>query len=121
MKTELEKIHKIMGIVIELYEMDPEYFKDCFFNMYYQMKKKNIVDEKSYGDDDLKKRIHSALNYVGVLTKGKKAQEAREPVDIGTAFNIAYRSNKLDKDLWIQVTNACRAFKSAKKTKFKDI
>ena len=35
--------------------------------------------------------------------------------------SIAYRSNKLDKDLWIQVTNACRAFKSAKKTKFKDI
>lgn len=120
MKTELQKIHKIMEIVIELYEMDPDYFKHCFFDMYYQMKKKKIVDDNSCGDVDLKRRIHSALNFIKPLVTGQKACEYKHPVDSGTAFNIAYKTNRLNKDLWVKVTNACRAFKSAKKTKFKD-
>jgi hypothetical protein len=103
-----------MGIVIELYEMDPEYFKDCFFNMYYQMKKKKMIDERSYEDEDLKRRIYSSLNFFKKLVK-------EDGVEIGKAFNIAYRTNNIDKQLFTDVTNSCRSFKSSKKTKFKDI
>lgn len=114
MKNDFHKFHKIMGIVVELYEMDPEYFRDCFFNMYYQMKTKKVIDEASHGDEELKKKIWSAVNFFRKL-------RSEDKMEAGKAFNIAYKSNNIDKALFSSVANACRAFKGAKNTKFKDL
>ena len=112
MKTDMQKLHKIMEIAIELYEMDPEYFTHEFFDMYYQMKKKSVIDELCNGDEELKRRIWSASNFFKELLK------------IGTppgkAFNIAYRSKNVDKEIFSSVVNKCRAFRGVKKTRFKD-
>jgi hypothetical protein len=105
---------KLMAIIDGMYEEDPKYCVDCIFDAYYQFKKKKVVDERSYGDDDLKKRIWDAVNLFKHLVNDKKENPDK-------AFHIAYRTYKIDRDLFMGITNAFRALKSAKKTKFKDL
>lgn len=114
MKTEIQKITKIFEIMTELYEMNPKYFIDCFFDMYFQMKKKAVIDERSYGNEELKKQLWNAVNLFNHLVRDKK-----EPAE--KAFTIAYKKFKVDKDILSGVINSCRAFKSAKKTRFKNL
>ena len=88
MISELQKFNKIISIVTELYEDDPKYFIDCFFNMYFQMKKKKVIDERCNGNENTKRKIWSAVNFFNELIKEKSLSN-------GEAFNIAYRSKKL--------------------------
>lgn len=115
MKSDIQKFTKIIEIAGELYEDNPKYFVDCFFNMYFQMKKKKVIDERCYGDKESVKKVWSAVNYFNKLIKEKSVPSS------GEAFNLAYRTKKVDKDLFNGVINSCRAFKSAKKTKFKNL
>lgn len=83
---EIKKVQKVIEIALELYEMDPKYFVDCFFNMYYQMKKKAKVEEVCNGNVDDIRRTWGALNYFKTLSNdyndGEKAQIA------GNKYNV---------------------------------
>jgi hypothetical protein len=114
MKSDVAKFVKLTSILAEMYNDDPKYCVDCFFNAYYQFKKKKVIDERSCDDPDLKKRIWDAVNLFKYLINEKKIHKDK-------AFHIAYRTHKVDRDLFTGVINAFRAFKSAKKTKFKDL
>ena len=113
MKSELGKFLKILDITREMYEADPKYFVDCFFNMYYQMKKKVTVDVICKGDEDLIKRTWSTLNFIKSMTS------KRQPV--AEALVIACKHyNTEEKDIQ-KIIFKFQAFKSTKKTKFKDL
>lgn len=114
MKSDIQKFTKIVEIMSELYESDQKYFIDCFFDMYYQMKKKITVTERCYGDNDLISRVWSALNLFQYLVN-----EKNEPVE--KSFTIAYRKYNIDSELFKRLLNSFKAFKSAKKTRFKDL
>jgi hypothetical protein len=114
MKSEMKKFAKIMDIIAEMYDENPKYCIDCLFDAYYQFKKKKTIDERSYGDPDLKKKLWAAINLFKHLVN-----DQNEPPD--KAFHVAYRTHGVDRDLFTGVTNSFRAFKSAKKTKFKDL
>ncbi len=114
MKSEMKKFAKIMDIIAEMYDENPKYCIDCLFDAYYQFKKKKTVDERSYGDPELKQQIWDACDLFNHLVTKKKVHPDK-------AFHIAYRTHKIDRDLFTGVTNSFRAFKSAKKTKFKNL
>lgn len=111
---EMKKLVKIIDIIVEMYDENPKYCIDCLFDAYYQFKKKKVVDERSYGDPELKQRIWDAINLFKHLVNDQKVHPDK-------AFHIAYRKHKVNRDLFTSVTNSFRAFKSAKKTKFKDL
>ena len=111
--SEIKKFQKIIEIVAELYTMDPEYFKDCFFNMYYQMKKKNTVDEFCEGDEEKIKDIWNTLNfYQSMCRKGQNKDQA---------FEVACNYYKVEQAHIKKIINKFLGFKGVKKTRFKDI
>jgi uncharacterized protein YjhX (UPF0386 family) len=107
-------MHKINEIIIELYEEDSKYFIDCFFNMYYQMKKKKVVDEKCYGDPDTIYRMWETLNRYKYYVNRKGMNPTTAALKACKAFNI-------DVEDFHRVINSFKAFKSAKKTRFKKL
>ena len=112
--SELKKFSKIIEIAAELYESDPKYFIDCFFDLYYQIKKREVVNEKCNNDKDKIKAMWEALNLFKYL-----ATEKNEPSQ--KAFCIAYRNFNVDPDLFKEVINSFNSYKSAKKTRFKNL
>jgi len=113
-KSLLERFSKIVSIAGELYEDNPKYFIDCFFNAYYQVKKKKVVDEKCNGDPELISRVWDALNLFKHLVNDQKE-------DPGKAFNISYRKYGINKHLFQSILNSFKAYKSSKSTKFKGL
>ena len=106
-----KRVSKAIEILGELYEDDPKYFVDCFFDMYYQIKKKKAVDERCKNPDEVK-LVWEALNLFKYLVKEKDE-------DPNKAFVIAYRKFDVDKELLSGVLNSFKAYRGAKKTKFK--
>lgn len=112
--TELQKLHKINEIVIELYEENPKYFIDCFFNMYYQMKKKKVVDEKCYNNSDAIYRMWETLDRFKYHVNIKGTHPTK-------AAKLACKAFNVDINDFHKVVNSFKAFKSAKKTRFKKL
>jgi len=114
MKTEIQKYLKIMDITREMFEMDPEYFADCLFNMYYQMKKKNTVDLYCKENPTVTvKQVWSTMNFMKSMTsKGQPIEDA---------LFIACNHYETDPSGIKSLINKFQAFKSTKKTKFKDL
>ena len=111
--SEIKKYLKIMDITREMYEMDPKYFVDCFFNMYYQMKKKNTVDEYCKVNPYTVEQIWSTLNFIkSMADKGQS---------IDDALFIACDHYETDPSGIRSIINKFQAFRSSKKTKFKDL
>lgn len=107
-----KRVGKAIEILGELYEDDPQYFVDCFFDMYYQMKKKKTVDDKCKHDTDKVKAVWAALNLFKHLVVDKNEHPDK-------AFVIAYRTHKVEKELLSSVVSSFKAYRGAKKTKFK--
>jgi len=110
---DFEKFHKLMGIVGELYFEDPKYFIDCFFNLYYQMKKKQVIDKKCNFDEDLIKRTWASINFFKKMVQEKENE--------GKALIIACNYYKVNSNNITDILRSIKSYKSSKKTKFKEL
>ena len=107
-----KRVSKAIEILGEMFDDDPKYFVDCFFDMYYKVKKKKSVDEKCDFNPDKIKQVWSALNLFKHLVKDQGENPDK-------AFIIAYRTHKVEKELLSSVLSSFKAYRGAKKTKFK--
>ena len=114
MKTDIEKFTKLMGVLGEMYDIDSKYCVDCFFNMYYQFRRKIIVEEKCNYNDDLIKKAWEAINRYEFLTI--KKHESRDK-----AFSICLNTYKIEQQLLNSIIRSFEATRGTKKTKFKNL
>jgi len=114
MKTDIEKFTKIMEILGEMYDIDSKYCIDCFFDMYYQFKRKIIVEEKCSYNDDLIKKMWEAINRYEYLTVKK-----HEPKD--KSFAICMSTFNVDRQIFNGILRSFDATKGTKKTRFKKL
>lgn len=112
-KTNIDRFSKIMEIVAEMYQEDPKFFIDGFFDMYYKLKRKETIDVMCNGDKEAIKQTWAALNFF------KKMVEERKNPD--EAAIIACKHYKLSIDQLHTLMAKFKAFRGAKKTKFKDL
>lgn len=113
-KTDIEKFTKIIEILGELYDVDSKYFVDCLFNMYYQFKRKVIVEEKCGYNDELIKKMWEAINRYEYLIDKKDENKDK-------TFAICINTYHVDRQLFNSILRSFEATKGTKKTKFKDL
>lgn len=109
---EINNWFDIIKLTWELYQINPVYFKHCFFNMYYQIKKKNSVDIKCHGDKDKIKKVWKTLYEFQRLVNIKK--ESKE-----LACSKACRKYGIEQSLLHSLIGSFNALKGHKKTRFK--
>jgi hypothetical protein len=114
MKTEIEKFTKIIEIFGEMYDINSKYCIDCFFNMYYQFRRKVIVEERCNYNDELIRKVWGAINRYDFLTDQK--HEAKDK-----AVAICLNTFNIDGQLFNSILRSFEATKGTKKTKFKDL
>lgn len=114
MKTEIEKFRKLIDVLGEMYDIDSKYCVDCFFNMYYQFRRKVIVEEKCNYSDELIKKMWEAVNRYEFLTEQKHESKDK-------AFAICLNSFDVDQQKFNSILRAFEGTKGTKKTKFKDL
>jgi hypothetical protein len=113
-KTDIEKFVKLETILSEMYDINSKWCVDCFFNMYYQFKRKIIVEEKCDYKDDLIKQMWQAINRYEYLAN-------EENVPKGKAFMIAYHTYKVDRKIFNSILRSFEATLGTKNTKFKGL
>lgn len=114
MKTDIEKFRKLIDVLGEMYDVNSKWCVDCFFNMYYQFKRKIIVEEKCEYQDDLIKQMWEAINRYEYLTDEKNESK-------GKAFVICLNTYKVDQKIFNSILRSFEATKGTKSTKFKDL
>jgi len=114
MKTDIEKFTKLMEILGEMYDIDSKYCVDCFFNMYYQFKRKIIVEEKCNYKDEIIEKMWEAINRYEFLTNQKHEHKDK-------AFAICLSTYSVDEQLFNSILRSFEATKGTKRTKFKNL
>ena len=114
MKSDVAKFTKLMGILAEMYSDDPKYCIDCFFDAYFQFRKKNAVDLYcSSNPQYTPKQVWATINFYQSM--GKKGQPVED------ALIIACKHYETDIVGIRSLIQKFQAFRSLKKTKFKDL
>jgi hypothetical protein len=113
-KTDIEKFVKLETILSEMYDINSKWCVDCFFNMYYQFKRKIIVEEKCNYDNDTISNMWEAINRYEYLTN-------KENVQKGKAFMIALHTYKVDRQILNSILRSFEATLGTKSTKFKGL
>ena len=112
MKTDIEKFLQMEAILGEMYDINSKWCVDCFFNMYYQFKRKIIVEEKCNYDDDLIRLMWEAINRYEYLTCDMNEKKDK-------AFAICLNTFKVDRTIFNSILRSFDATKGTKNTRFK--
>ena len=112
MNTDIEKFTKMLEILGEMYDVDSKWCVDCFFNMYYQFKRRIIVEEKCNYDKDLISKMWEAINRYEYLTE--KQHEKKDK-----AFAICLNTFKVDRTIFNSILRGFDGTKGTKNTRFK--
>jgi hypothetical protein len=104
----------MIEILGQMYDTDSKYCVDCFFNMYYQFKKKIIMDQRCDYDIDTINRMWGAYNSYKYFTTEKNYTK-----DI--AIKLAAEKHHVGKQLLFQIVSSFSGVRGSKKTKFKDL
>lgn len=114
MNTDIEKFSKMLNTLGEMYDIDSKYCVDCFFNMYYQFKRKIIVEEKCKYNDDLIKKMWEAINRYEYYVDRKHKSKNK-------AFAICLNTFNVNSTLLNGIIRSFEATRGTKKTKFKNL